>query len=415
MYYKRRYKYPIYPTEEQATQFNRMFGCCRKIWNVLLNILNEEYDLYTQGLGPKPSYSKYDIASRITALKALPEYHYLSETSRITLNIVAHNLASSHKSFFEGRSYRPKFKSKYDEQSFHYDNGTRYRFQFHDDPTNSGVEFIKLEKVPGVVKMVVNRTLPIDQLGRITAKGCTITRDRTGQHYISFACEREGTKTHGTGIIGIDLGLKDLVITSTGEKIPNTKALKKHETRLAALQRVLATKLKGSSNYRKLKLRIAKLHKKIVSIRQHALHSISKYLVSNNHVIALETLNTKAMMMYPTFKSLAKHIGDAAWSTLVNYIIYKAEESEHCVVVKVSSDYPSTHLCSNCGWKTESMGLDVREWYCDMCDTEHDRDANAASNIRNEAVRVLANEYPGIPMSTLGGRFIVSNKCQVAI
>ena len=190
-------------------------------------------------------------------------------------------------------------------------------------------------------------------------------------------------------VIGIDLGIKDLVIDSNGNKYSNPKYQAKAEKKIKHLQRLYSKKTKGSKNQEKARLKLAIAHEKLCNKRKDNLHKITTKIVRENDVICIENLNVKGMAKN---HKLAKAIQDAAFGTLVSMLKYKAVWYGR-QIVEVGRFYPSSKLCSCCGHKMDSMPLSVRQWTCPNCGTQHDRDINAAVNIKNEALRVLDNQY----------------------
>ena len=209
---------------------------------------------------------------------------------------------------------------------------------------------------------------------------------------MSFICEYIPPKTSGTKILGIDLGLKDLVALSDGTKIANPKHLAKWQSILKRRQPAFSRTQKGSKNRTKAGHRVAIIHAHIANARRDHHHQLSRRLVNDCQVIGIESLGIKGMVKN---HCLAKSISDAAWGTLISFIAYKARESQHCTVVSMDTFFPSTHLCSGCKKRLDrKLKLSERGWTCPHCGCTHDRDVNAALNIRDEAYATYTAETP---------------------
>jgi putative transposase len=283
--------------------------------------------------------------------------------------------------FFDGRCGYPNFKSKHDKQAARFASNA---FTLHGKK-------LSVAKVPGSVNVRWSRDLPEEA----KPTSVTLTKDPAGRYFVSITCtmpdpEPEPIVTDENGdrkSVGIDLGVADIVVTSDGWKSGNPKYLEDDLYRLQKAQRRLSHKEKGSKNWKKQKKRVAKIHAEIQDKREDFLHKLSRTIVDENQVIALESLNVKGMQRRDASaasvqnRSLARSISDTGWSTLVRMIEYKAEEAGR-TVVKIDRWFPSTKRCSECGYVTESKPLSVRSWDCPRCEASHDRDINAAENIR---------------------------------
>lgn len=232
----------------------------------------------------------------------------------------------------------------------------------------------------------------------------TISKTQTNKYYISFICKYQPKKTSGSGIIGIDLGLKHLVTLSTGEKVSNPKYLNKYQKKLRRLQQSLSRKQKGSRNKEKARLAVALQHERIVNCRKNHLHQLTRRLVNENQVIGLESLVIRNMVKN---RKLSKHIYDASWSMFIQQLMYKAKESQHVTIVFADQFFPSSHLCSVTSKHLDrKLKLSEREWQCPHCGENHDRDINASINLRNEAMRA----YNMFPVNNVAGCIIFSDK-----
>lgn len=370
------YRFRLYPNEKQKEYFAKCFGCCRFIWNKMLADKIEHYQKTGENLITYPSDYKQ-------------EFPFLKEVDSLVLNNVQLNLQQAYKNFFKNKDFGfPKFKSKRDNhKSFstvNY-NGTveiidnqylkipRYKCR--------GFDYIKYGESFGLIKVKISQPIRGD------IKTVTISQVPSGKYYVSMDVAIWYQSLPKTDkVIGIDLGIKDLVITSDGEVFENPRTMKKHREKLAKLQRQLSYKQRGSKNYEKLRIKLAREYEKIANIRRDYLHKISHKLVSENQVIISETLNVKGMMQN---HKLAGAIADVSWSELTRQIAYKSDWN--CRIYhKIDTFYPSSQLCSVCGYKNEAIkDLSIRQWICPCCNTHHDRDKNSAINIRNRGIQDL--------------------------
>ena len=362
------YKYRLYPNKEQEVQLQKTFGCCRFVYNQTLAYRKEKYDKEKESMN-KTSCNNY--CNQV--LKK--EYEWLKEVDKFALTNAIYNMDSAYQKFFKEHTGYPKFKSKHN----HYKS---YTTNF----TNNNIEVsfennkIKLPKLKWV-KAKVHRKFA----GKI--KSATISQVPSGKYYVSVLVETEHIPMESTGCaIGFDLGIKDLLITSNGKKYDNQKLIKKYEDKLAKEQRKLAHKQKGSSNWNKQRIKVAKIHEKISNTRKDYLHKISHELVNENQVIVSEDLAVKNMVKN---HNLAKSISDCGWYELTRQLDYKSDWNNRNYI-KIGRFTKSSQPCNVCGYiNPETKDLSVREWTCPQCGTVHDRDVNAAINILNEGLRIL--------------------------
>ena len=355
-------KVRLYPNTQQKQFLEQSFGNCRWLWNYSLNLMNETYKNTGKGL------SGYEVKKLIPSLKK--EHEWLKLTYSQCLQQVCLNLGIAFNNFFEKRTKYPKFKSKHDKQSIQY-------------PQNVTVlkNSLKLPKI-GVVKAIIHR--PIE--GKI--KTVTVSKNRCHQYFASVLFEVPQEKpeltTEGKAV-GIDVGLTHFAITSDGLKYDNPKFLNKHERNLKRKQQQLCRKEKGSKNRNKARKKVARVHRKITNSREDFLHKLSRRIVDENQVIVVENLNVKGMMKN---HCLAKAIGQVGWGIFMTMLKYKAG-NEGKVYQEVDRFFPSSKTCHVCLNQVGSLPLDVREWTCENCQTTHDRDINAAINLRDEGLRIL--------------------------
>src|SRR6056297_520401 len=370
------YSFRITPNKKQEELINKNIGCVRFVFNHFL--AQSKDDKYL-------SYSKF--ASRLPKLKK--EYNWLKEVDSISLQQSLKDLDKAFKRFFKGLGGFPKFKCKKN-------NKESYRTQYF--KRSSGTESIEIKdnkiKLPklGWVKFKKSRELK----GRI--QNVTIRKSKAGKYYISICVEtdkktikKEFSEQNKNQIketkkeIGIDLGLKDFLITSDGEKIKNPRIAKKYEKKIVKLNRKLSRKEIGSKNWKKIKNQLAKAHEKIANIRKDFLHKLSTKLIRENQTIVVESLKVKNMLKN---SRLAKSISDVSWSKFVEFLTYKANWYGR-EIIKIDTFFPSSQLCSECGYQNKEIkDLSIREWECPKCHSIHDRDINASKNILQQGLQL---------------------------
>lgn len=366
------FKYRIYPTSEQSVLLAKSFGCARWFYNYALNLTAKIYKQTGKGL------SRNEIIKLLSLKK---EYEWLSEAPSQVLQQAALNLSSAFLNFFEGRAKYPNFKKKQNRQSIRFPQGCKLK----DD-------VLVLPKI-GKVHCKVSRK-PEGNL-----KSVTVSVNPSGEYFASCLFEdgKDLPQTSAEGkAIGIDVGLTHFAITSEGTKHGNPKYYRQYEQRLARRQKQLSRKVKGSSNRHKARVKVAKVHAKIVRCREDFLHKLSRKLVDENQVIVVENLAVRNMVKN---QKIAKSISDAGWGQFCTMLKY-AEWSGK-TYIEVDRFYPSSKTCNNCLNPVDSLSLDVLRWQCPKCGESHDRDINAAMNIRDEGLRILA---VGHTATASGGR-----------
>lgn len=362
------YKYRIYPSKQQGELIQKTFGCCRFVYNQTLSHRKEMYETQKESMN-KTSCNNY--VNRV--LKN--EYEWLKEVDKFALTNSVYNMDSAYQKFFKEHTGFPKFKSKRNHYKSYITNFTNGNIEvsFHNNK-------IKLPKLKWV-KAKIHREFD----GQI--KSATISQVPSGKYFVSVLVETEHIPMESTGcIIGIDLGIKDLLVTSDGEKFNNIRTTKKYEDKLTKEQRKFAKKQKGSANCKKQRIKVARIHEKIHNTRMDNLHKISHKLVSENKVIVSEDLAVSNMVKN---HNLAKAISDCGWYELTRQISYKSDWNNRQYIM-IGRFTKSSQPCNVCGYiNTETKDLSVRKWICPQCGTVHDRDINAAINILNEGLRIF--------------------------
>jgi len=374
------FKYRIYPTESQQSILTQDFGNARALYNHLLYQHTQSYNAHLDNPElPKPSTSKFSLINQVPALKA--QYDYLKLTYSKSLQDVAGNLANSFDRFFKGTSKHPKYKkSKDSKQSISFDQQIKI--------TPDGI------KVPGkigLLKTRFHRELPLEY------KICkaTISREPNNEYYIALIIktteEYPETSTEG-GVIGIDLGITDIYVDSNGNKTGNPKHTKRNAKNLKRKSQKLARKRfdrktrTGSRNREKARIMVAKIHAKIRRARKDFQHKLACTLVRENQTVVCENLAVKNMIRN---RKLSKAIQDASWYQFKTILIQKLDKVGG-KLIEIGRYFPSTHMCAVTGDKLPKMKLSVREFVCPSCGEIHDRDTNAAKNILNEGLRIMA-------------------------
>ena len=362
------YKYRLYPNKQQIEQMQKTFGCCRFVYN---QTLAHRKDLYEN---KKESMNKIACNNYVNQILK-KEYEWLKEVDKFALTNSVYNMDSAYQKFFKEHSGYPKFKSKRDNKKSYTTNITGNNIEVSFERSR-----IKLPKLKWI-KAKVHREF----VGKI--KSATISQNPSGKYFVSILVETEYTSIESTGcIVGIDLGIKDLLITSDGEKFDNIRTTKKYEDKLAKEQRRLSHKVKGSKNWNKQRIKVARIHEKIHNTRIDNLHKISHKLVSENQVIVSEDLAVSNMVKN---HNLAKAISDCGWYELIRQISYKSDWNNR-QYIKIGRYTKSSQPCNVCGYiNPDTKDLSVREWTCPKCGTVHDRDINAAINILNEGLMIL--------------------------
>ena len=354
------YKFRLQPTQEQAEQLSKEFGCARFVWNQ--GLIRREYAYQQWGVSLS---SAYDISSQITGLKKLESHEWLKEATASVLQQKLIDQDKAFDNFFKGRASFPKLKKKSHAQSIRHQLDQRivlnnYRAGELLKLPKLGELKVKWSQVPGGIPKMV-----------------TVSKSASGKYFVSFMCEVEQALKPVTGkVIGIDVGIKDVIVSSDGLHSGAPKFTYKYQRQLKKAGRKLSKKKKGSNGWQKQRIVVAKIHEKIANSRKDFLHKLTTNLVSENDVICVEDLNVAGMLKN---RKLSKAVADVGIFELNRQIEYKAEWYGK-QVVKISRWFPSTKTCSSCG-NIRIMKLSQRVYECE-CGLIIDRDLNAAINIK---------------------------------
>ena len=364
------YQFRLYPNDAQEALLAQSFGCCRFVFN---HFLEERIRAWQS---EKKTLGFYECCKRLTELKLnLP---WLKEADSTALQSSLRSLDNAFQNFFRGLKTGqqvgyPKFKSKREHRDSYTSKAVGKNIEL-------GNKAIKLPKL-GWVKCRVSKQVD----GRILS--ATVSKTPSGKYFVSVLCTDvvPQQKPHTGAVVGLDLGIKDLITTSDGAKFDNTKALRSLEKKLAREQRRLSRKSKGSKRYERQRIKVAKIHERITDTRKDALHKASTTLVENYDIICVENLNVKGMVRN---HHLAKAISDASFGELLRQLKYKAAWHDK-ELIEVGMFYPSSQLCSCCGHQNPALkDLKIRSWICPQCGAAHDRDINAATNILNQGLKL---------------------------
>ena len=368
-------KYELNPTNTQREQIKQTCGCCRKVYNTMLD---RKISAYKDG---KKKISTYDLIKELVPLKE--ELPYLKDVSSQALQQAVMNMGNAFEQFFKrGNKGYPKFKKK----------GVRDSFRI---PIACMIDYdnweIKVAKI-GTVKFFKGHNKQIN--GKI--KSYTISHTPTDRYFISVLYETaDRAKLNNNKSVGIDVGIKDFATLSDGKVFENQKHLKQNLRKLRVLERTVSRryqrnkkKEEQSNNWRKAVKQVAKMHEHIAVQRYDYLHKVSTWIAKNYSTVCIETLNVKGMMKN---HHLAQAISDCGWGMFINMLEYKCDN-----LIKIDKWFASSQTCSECGYKEEKVkNLNVREWTCPVCGAHHNRDLNAAINIEREGLSLCGLKVGG--------------------
>ena len=362
------YKFRIYPNCIQQQLISRTIGCCRFVYNHFLIIRRDEWRVNHNSL----NYAKTNRL--LTDLKKRDDTLWLLEADSMALQNSLRDLDSAYQNFFKKRAGYPRFKSKHSHnQSYRTNNGNK----------NTSIRIVdKRIRLPKIGFVKIKQSQKFE--GRIL--NATISHTASGKYFVSLCVEMDKEKLSSTNNgkqIGIDVGLKEFYTDSNGTIVANPRVLKKLSKKLARERRRLYHKMPNSKNREKARIRVARVYEHITNIRKDFLHKLSTQLTRENQTIAVEHLNIKRMLKN---HRLARSISDVSWGEFFRQLEYKAK-LHGGEVIKVDTFYPSSQICSNCGYKnSEIKNLSIRKWVCPKCGAHHDRDINAAKNILRKAL-----------------------------
>jgi putative transposase len=364
MIVQKAYKYRFFPTDSQKSQLAHTFGCARFVWNLGLELRSKTYQESQQSL----SYAQTTAA--LTQWKKEPETAFLKEVSSVALQQSLRNLDAAFNNFFEKRSAYPRFKSRKGKQSVRYQTNA---FTYQDGR-------LTLAKQDEPLEISWSRPLPAD------AKpiSATVSKDQAERYFISILVETDVQALPQTEAdVGIDLGIKTLATASNGRNLENPRPLHRATKRLRLKQRRLSRKAKGSKNRDRERLKVAKQHARIRDIRTDRIHQFTTQTIRENQAVYVEGLNVAGMLKN---HRLAKHLSDASFAEILRQLEYKAQWYRRDFL-RLDQYFPSSKMCGVCGHLLVKLPLSVREWTCPECESQHDRDSNAARVI------LLAGRY----------------------
>ena len=366
-------KIRIYPNGEQQVYISKLIGSCRFIYNTLLDYRIKKYN------EDKSSIGLPELGKHLTSLKSQPELSWLKESHSKVLQQSLINLDTAYKSFFKNKTGFPKFKSKHN-------NKQSCRFPVDAVGKVKGNRITLIRDLKDIHYKCSTRDEIYLNKYQDSIRSATLTKSKSGKYTLSILLDLPLDKTLPltNKVIGIDLGIKDFIVTSDNTSFKNLKLIRNNKTKLARLHKQLSKKQNNSNNRNKARIKLAKYHEKLTNIKENYLHHTVNTLLNENQVIVMEDLNVKGMMRN---HKLARSIQELSLNRFENILTYKSEWYGRDII-KIDRWYPSSKLCSDCGEKNMNLKLSEREWCCKGCGVKHQRDYNAAINIRNEGIRI---------------------------
>jgi putative transposase len=361
------FRYRLEPTTDQERKLRQFAGARRFIWNWALGQRRDHYRTTGKGLPGK------ELSKRLTALKNQPETAWLREMDSQLLQQALADVQRAYVNYFEGRARRPRFKSR---------KRDKVRFRIPQRVRVAGNAVV----VPKIGQIRLRLSRPVDG----TTKSATFRQDAYGQWYVSLVVDASMPNVtpplpDPAHTVGLDLGLGDVVVPTDAPKVPAPRFYRKARRRLRRAQRVHSRRKKGSHNREKARCRVARIHQRVANQRAHFCHDLTTKLIKNHQAVCIEDLNVRGLAR----TKLATSFYDAALGQIRRQLLYKGQwYGVH--VVGVDRFFPSTQLCSVCGSQNRELTLADRTWTCPRCGTVHDRDMNAAINVKNEGLRLLA-------------------------
>ena len=361
----------IYPNKKQKNLINKIFGCCRLVYNKGLDTRKSAYEV-----GNKLNYAQ--ISKMLTDLKKQPDFEFLKEADSIALQQALRDLDRGYVNFFKKRAGYPKFKTKHDVQ--------KYRTLNQNNNIRIVGKYIRLPKL-GYVK--VKQSMDVSIINSVTVK-----KTPTGKYFATLNVDFEPEKRDiKDGRIGIDVGIINFCSYRNGEKINNPKYIKRSLKKLRKEQKNLSRKKKGSNNYAKQRIKVAKIYETVSEQRNDFLQKLSSKLISENQTICIEDISVKQIIAdnqesdacRRRKRNLNRCQYDASWSAFFHMLKYKAQWYGNTLKI-VPKDYPSSQICHCCGYQIPKLDISVRKWKCPACGKTHDRDINAAINILNKGL-----------------------------